>query len=201
MARSVFGIVGSYRKNGVIDTVVSNILDAAADAGARTEKIYLEDCDIRFCTNCRQCVQPPGEDYQPCLVHDDDMREIASKILAADTIVIGAPVNIGAANAITQRFIERCIGFYHYPWGKHFPVTRKKSRDRDAILVSSSAAPAFMNSRLFGSGAMTSLQEFAKIIGARVAKVIKVGLVNTQDFEVPAGIVDKARRAGEHAAA
>ena len=50
------GIVGSYRKGGINDTVVGKILEGAADRGAQTEKVFLPDRNVLFCRNCRECV-------------------------------------------------------------------------------------------------------------------------------------------------
>lgn len=38
MGKRIPGIVGSYRKNGVIDTLVTNVLSAAEEQGAETEE-------------------------------------------------------------------------------------------------------------------------------------------------------------------
>ena len=201
-SKRFLGIVGSYRKGGVIDTLVTEILDAAAENGANVDKIYLSDKTVNFCTNCRECVQAPGLDRVPCVVHkDDDINDIFEQIYKADTVVIGAPVNLGSANALTQRFAERCIGSYYYPWGAKYPVLRDKTKKRSAILVSSSAAPGFMNSAAFGSGAMMTLRTIAELIGADVSEEIKVGMVSTPDFRVPDRSLKKARKAGELLAA
>ena len=201
-ARNFLGIVGSYRKGGVIDTVVSDILDAAARSGAETDKIYLSDRHIEFCTNCRECVQPPGEQRVPCFVHTgDDVNAIIDRAHSADTLVLGAPVNLGSANALTQKFAERCIGAYFYPWGSRVPVLRSKDKSRNAILVSSSAAPAFMNNATFGSGAIQTLRTIADLLGAEVVDIVKVGLVSEPDFEVPERSRRKAREAARKLAA
>ena len=60
MGKKILGIVGSYRRNGTIDTLVTEVLSSARAAGAETEKIYLLDKHIEFCTNCRTCTQKPG---------------------------------------------------------------------------------------------------------------------------------------------
>lgn len=199
--RKILGIVGSYRKGGVIDSVVSTVLEAAGEKGAETVKIHLQDRDIGFCTNCRECAQEPGKNYVPCVVHDDEMSAIVRQILESHTIVVGAPVNMGSVNAMTQRFIERCIGFAYYPWGNLQPALRDTNKQRDAILISSSAAPSFMNSRIFGMSAMSSLHTFANSVGARVTGTIKVGLVNRREFVLPERTAQKARRTGHRIAA
>ncbi len=196
------GIVGSYRRGGVIDTVVSTILDSAGESGATIDKIYLSDMHIEFCTNCRECVQPRGKERIPCVVHTtDDVNEIFDRVSVADTVVVGAPVNLGSANALTQRFAERCIGNYYYPWGAHYPVLRNKKPCRKAILVTSSAAPAFMNRPAFGSGALTTLKTIAALLGADVAETIRVGGVSRRDFLVPEKSLRQARDAATRLAA
>jgi multimeric flavodoxin WrbA len=197
-----FGIVGSYRKGGVTDSVVSEVLDAAKKNGAITSKIYLSDCNIEFCSNCRECTQLPGSERVPCVIHtDDDMNDIIEQIEKSDTVVIGAPVNIGSANAITQKFVERCVGYYYFPWGARYPVLRDNSLRRNAILVTGSAAPAFMNQGVFGSSALMTLKQIASLIGADVVQTIKVGQVISRDFSVPERSLKKARRAAEMLAA
>jgi multimeric flavodoxin WrbA len=196
------GLVGSYRKGGVIDTVVTAVLDSAAARGAETKKIYLSDQRVEFCTNCRECVQPEGLDRVPCVVHTgDDVNSIFNDIEASGTLVLGAPVNLGAANALTQRFAERCIGNYYYPWGRHYPVLRNKQKVRNAIIVSSSAAPRFMNSGVFGSGALRTLETMADLMGAEIVETIKVGLVSEREYHVPEKTLRHARQVAEALAA
>ena len=61
MDQKVVGIVGSYRKGGIIDNAVSSVLDGAQECGAETKKIYLLDKHIEFCANCRTCTQEEGD--------------------------------------------------------------------------------------------------------------------------------------------
>ena len=46
MEKKILGIVGSYRKGGVIDTLVSEVLASAQEQGALISKIYLKDSHI-----------------------------------------------------------------------------------------------------------------------------------------------------------
>lgn len=123
--KHVVGLVGSYRKNGFIDSTVDEMLSAARDRGAKTEKIFLLDQHIEFCTNCRSCMQEPGPDRGKC-IHEDDMEKILKKIAGSDSIVIGAPVNCWDVNALTRKFFERCVGYAYWPWGTKIPKLRKK---------------------------------------------------------------------------
>ncbi len=142
--QKVVGIVGSYRKNGVIDSAITEILQEAEKQGAKTEKIYLPDHNIKFCTNCRICMQQPGEQKGECIL-EDDMNSILLQIEAADAIVIGSPVNFGNVNALTRCFLERCVCYGYWPWDATAPKQRNPIRKKKAVLVSSSAAPAWMD--------------------------------------------------------
>lgn len=62
MGAKIVAIVGSYRKDGVIDTAVEAVLAGAREKGANTHTIYLTEHHIEFCRNCRTCVQTPGQE-------------------------------------------------------------------------------------------------------------------------------------------
>ncbi len=147
MGKRILGIVGSYRKNGTIDALVSEILSSAETQGAITEKIYLLDKHIEFCTNCRMCTQQRGNDRGVCC-HSDDMTDILDRYETADGLVIGAPVNCYNLNALTRRFMERFVCFTYWPWGQPGYKLRMKSRGKKAVLITSSAMPAPMG-RIF----------------------------------------------------
>ncbi len=199
---TVLGIVGSYRRDGHIAALVDAILSAAAARGAATRTLHLSDFDIGFCTNCRGCTQAPGTARVPCLVHRDDMEQLLDQVHSAQALVIGAPVNVGAVNALTQRFVERCIGYYYWPWGtRRGPVLRDPARPRTAVLVSTSAAPAWMNNRLFGFGALHALEKLAEAAGARVIERVRVGMLTEQEVRLSQRTRRKAAVIGERLAA
>lgn len=193
---NVLGIVGSYRRNGNIDSAIDAVLAASGSLGTETGKIYLADYEIEFCANCRECMQIPGTEHVECVAHNDGMKEVLSRIAQSDAVVVGAPVNVGNANAMTQRFVERCAGFYYWPWGSHSgPALRSKVQSRRAVLISSSMAPWFINNRFFGFNALHTLRFFARSIGARVVDVIKIGLVTDREVRLSAGTRRHAVRA------
>jgi hypothetical protein len=194
----VIGLVGSYRIGGTIDTAVGEVLAAAASAGATTRKIRLAEQSIEFCTNCRGCMQEPGTERGACIFRDDDdMESILQALERADAIVLGAPVNLGDINALTRRFMERSVGYLYWPWGTQGgPKLRNPKNARRAVLLSSSAAPGFMNNRLFGLRAMRSLKLLAGMLGADVVGKMKVGFVTEQDFQLSARDQRRARELG-----
>jgi multimeric flavodoxin WrbA len=121
----VLGIVGSYRKGGIIDTAIDEILASAKEEGAEVGKIYLIDKHIEFCTNCRTCAQQQGPQRGKC-IHVDDMNSVLEEIESSDAIVLGSPMNFGTVTAVMKRFIERLVCFAYWPWGMGAPKVRNR---------------------------------------------------------------------------
>jgi multimeric flavodoxin WrbA len=98
----VCGVVGSPKKNGNVDMLVSEVLRGAGSQGAETCKIYLNDLQIKPCQSC-------GVDPRPeyCLF-DDDMGTIYTVLQSCDAIVLGSPVYFDTVSAQTKLMIDRC---------------------------------------------------------------------------------------------
>ena len=194
MSKKILGIVGSYRKDGVIDTLVTEVLAAAEEQGAQTAKIYLKDRHIEFCTNCRKCTQDAGTEPGKC-IHRDDMESILSQYLDSDAVVIGAPVNFFNVNAVTRRFMERLACFCYWPWGARGPQMRSRTKTRKAVLITSSAMPAFLG-RIF-TGALRALKTIASTMGAKPVASIFVGMIALQEqATIQEKAIRQARKAG-----
>lgn len=199
MAKTILGIVGSYRKNGIIDCLVTETLSSAEALGAATKKIYLSDAHIEFCKNCRQCTQEPGTEPGQC-VHADDFHAILSEWRKCDGLVIGAPVNFFNVTAITRKFMERLVCFAYWPWGQAAPKMRSRNKDKKAVLITASAMPSCLG-RLF-TGAPRALRLIAETMGAKPVTSIFAGLVAQKEHvALPERAIRKARSAGRRLAA
>lgn len=162
-------IAGTGRSNSLVTAVLS----AAEEQGAETEKIYLIDKHVEFCTNCWTCTQNPGARRGECL-HQDEMAGILDRYDASDGMVFGAPVNCFNLNAITRRFMERLVCLTYWPWGTGGYVRRKKSPDKRAVLITSSAMPAIMGR--FFTGVPRALRVIADTMGAKPVASLFAGL-------------------------
>ncbi|MDH4238079.1 MAG: flavodoxin family protein [Phycisphaerae bacterium] len=190
MGNTIVGIVGSYRKGRMIDSAVTEILKGAESMGAKTVKIYLTEKQIEFCNNCRSCMQEAGEKRGEC-VHEDDMEEMLQQIDEADGYVLGSPVNLGTVTAIMKRFMERLAVYAYWPWGKiAAPKFRNDKLNKKAVIVTSFTPPAFIG-RLLLSGAPKVLKYMAKVLGARVVKILYFGMVGERP---EAGLDEKSLR-------
>jgi len=198
LAVKVIGIIGSYRKGKTIDSAVSAVLEGAGTGGAETKKINLLDKHIEFCTNCRSCMQKKIEGRRGKCVHTDDMDSILTEIDNADAVILGSPVNFTTVTALMKKFIERLIPYGYWPWGEALsPVNRIVKADKKAVIVTSSACPAFIG-RILMPGALGTLKKAAKVMGAKVIKSLYFGPVaGREDSQLSEKALRKARKAGE----
>ncbi len=174
--KKVVAILGTYRKGRVIDTAVSEALRGAEARGAATEKIYLIDKHIEFCTNCRTCTQQADVGRRGKCVHNDDMEQILQAVDGADGLVLASPTNFFNATAVTRRFMERLLGHAYWPWGaKTGPRMRIKKPDKKAVTITSTACPAFI-AKIVLPGGRKALKLMAHTLGAKVQTSLFYGL-------------------------
>ena len=131
-AFKVCGIVGSPKKGGNTDLLVSQVLEGARSKGALIEKIYLNDLQIKPCQSC-------GIDPSPkfCLF-DDDMKVIYSVLESSDAIVLGSPVYFDTVSAQTKLMIDRTNCLMPYvtkPDGSSAFVRRIEKRKKGAFVA------------------------------------------------------------------
>ncbi len=193
VARKIIAIVGSYRPGGVTDQLVETTLSAARACGAETETVWLTDLAMRHCGNCRACMQQPGETRGRCVI-DDDVPRLLERIDGADAVVLASPVNIGNVTAITRLFMERCAGAAYWPWGRPAPRLRAGKPKRPAVLISSSAAPAWM-ARFF-MGAAAALRQLAAMLGVRPLGFVWQGRVSEERMAISQSVRARALALG-----
>jgi multimeric flavodoxin WrbA len=184
----VTAIVGSYRKGGIVDSTVDEILAAAKEVGADVTKIYLIDKHVEFCRNCRACMQPEGPKRGDCSLADE-MGAILDQIERSDALVLASPMNFGTVTAVMKRFIERLACYGYWPWETTSPKVRHKGKTKRAVVVASSAAPAFV-ARL-STQIVGLLKKCAGLLGARKIDVLFIGLAAKQPAQT---ITDATRR-------
>ena len=171
----VLGISGSYSKEGIVDTAISQVLAGAQSRGAQVGLVRLADLDMAYCRNCRVCASDQGPAPGPC-VHDDDVATLLDRCLEADLLVLGSPVNFGRVTALTKTFWERLAVLARWPEEKWIPKLRDGIGNRRAVVVSSSTAPPLL-ARLGGVAASAELVEMARLLGARRVDRFHLGLV------------------------
>ena len=97
----VTGIVGSPRKEMNTDTLVTKVLEGTLSSGVETEKIYLNELEIK---PCQACDRSPAPDY--CF-YKDGMEIIYEILETADALVIGSPAYYDSISAQLKLLIDR----------------------------------------------------------------------------------------------
>ena len=173
--KRVLAINGSYRAGGITDQAVDSLIDDLQGLDVEVEHIKLRDFPIRFCMNCRECMQQPGDAPGIC-IHKDGMAKLIEKIEAADGYILAAPTNFSSVTALFKRFSERLAPYGYWPWGKPAPKFRRaKMPQKPALIISSCAAPGWMGRLSYGTN--KNLKVAANTMGARVVGSIVTGLI------------------------
>lgn len=107
MSKKVLILSASPRKGGNSDMLCDQFMLGAKEAGNQTEKIFLRDKTINYCTGCGTCFNM-GEGCP----QKDDMAEILEKMIAADAIVMATPVYFYTMNGQMKTLIDRTCSHY-----------------------------------------------------------------------------------------
>ena len=129
---NVCGIIGSPKKNGNVDLLVSQVLKGASDQGAKTRKIYLNELRIKPCQSCG--VDP----YPEYCLFDDDMKEVYDALQSCDAIVLGSPVYFDTVSAQAKLMIDRCnclMPYVERPDGTSGFERRLKKQKKGAFIA------------------------------------------------------------------
>ncbi len=96
-------------------TMLKNVLDGAASAGAKTELVQLYDLNFSGCVSCFSCKKKSRKKDGVCAVCDD-LSDVLERIREkADALIIGTPIYYGAESAATRAFLERlCFPYNRY---------------------------------------------------------------------------------------
>jgi multimeric flavodoxin WrbA len=115
MSKRVLVLSSSPRKRGNSDLLCDQFIKGSKEAGHITEKIFLKDKKINYCTGCSSCMN----EGKPC-PQKDDMAEILEKMIAADVIVMATPVYFYTMCAQMKTLIDRTCSRYTEISNKEF---------------------------------------------------------------------------------
>ena len=102
----VIAINGSPRKNGNTATMLKEILDGAAEKGADTRMIHLDELDMKGCRGCLACREKLGE-----CARKDDFQDILKEMKACDAVALGTPIYVFSVTGQFKCFLDRCYCF------------------------------------------------------------------------------------------
>ena len=107
----IIAVNGSPRKNWNTDTLLRNVLDGAASAGAETEMVCLYDLNFKGCRSCMACKLRKEPRPNRCIVRDD-LTGVLDKVHEADAVVLGSPIYFSEVTGEMRSFFERFLFQY-----------------------------------------------------------------------------------------
>jgi len=115
MSKNVLVLSSSPRRGGNSDLLCDQFVRGAQEAGHQTEKVFLKDLKINYCTGCGVCVE--GKKRCP---QKDDMAVVLDKIVAADVIAMATSVYFYTMCAQMKALIDRTCSRYTEIKNKEF---------------------------------------------------------------------------------
>lgn len=115
MNKKVLILSSSPRKGGNSDLLCDQFISGAQETGHHTEKIFLKDKKINYCTGCGTCI-----DRKKNCSQKDDMAEILDKMVEADVIVMATPVYFYTMCGQLKTLIDRTCARYTELSNKEF---------------------------------------------------------------------------------
>jgi len=106
MSKKILIISSSPRKGGNSDLLCDQFSMGAMESEHQTEKIFLKDKKINYCTGCGTCFNGKS------CPQKDDMSEILEKMIAADVIVMATPVYFYTMCGQMKTLIDRTCACY-----------------------------------------------------------------------------------------
>lgn len=146
-----------------------------------TETIPISNLRIVACTECKVCMQTPGETPEKCFIHDN-MDEIIDKIEAANAFIfLSDTTSMFSANEVFQKFSKRLAAYYYWPYGTKSSIHRKRIHNKTSILVNYNTTMGFFKSSYLV--ALEQLKTNSIAVGADpVAQITLKPAKNTQNF-------------------
>ena len=153
----IIGILGSPREDGNTEILLDAALEAAAAAGATTEKIRLSELDFSGCTECEDCYAT-GE----CSI-SDDMGKLYEALERADRILLASPIFFMGLPSQPKAMIDRtqCYWAQKYMLKEDFPYRGEADRQGAFIGVG-----ATRGEKLF-DGTILTLKYFFDAVASR----------------------------------
>ena len=128
----VIGFNSSPRKGANTATLVETVLKGAADKGAETRMVNLNELNIHGCQGCGACKKKAGT-----CAFKDDLTPLLEELKDVDAIILGSPIYWFRISAQLKMLIDRfyCYlgqeidpktgeksGFFTFPGGKKFVI-------------------------------------------------------------------------------
>lgn len=107
--KTIIGLVGSPRTNGLTNQLVSSALEGAARAGATIELVQMSEYAVNACKDCQPWV---CNEKLKCTYEDKNIEILSEKLLKCDGLVMGTPVYWGDTTAMVRLLMLKIFRIY-----------------------------------------------------------------------------------------
>ena len=180
--------LGSPRKGGNTEVLLESVVRGATAAGGAVEMVSLCKLNIQPCINCGGC------DKTGICIIEDEMTPLYDKILAADRIILAAPIYFYGVPAHAKAFVDRLQSLWCRKNLLKAAGDWQDDPGRKGFLVSVAATKG---KRVF-EGAILTMKYACDAIGIDYGGEFLVrGIDGRGDMEKAAGEMKKAEEAGK----
>ncbi|MBI2869323.1 MAG: flavodoxin family protein [Chloroflexi bacterium] len=155
----VLGVMGSPRLKSNTHLLLVEALKGAAGRGAATKTMLVDKLNIAPCKEYYACLNDGN-----CIIRDD-MDPVYGQLMAADAIIIAAPIFFYALPAQLKALIDRCQAL----WARRY-VLKQPMPERQGAFI---AVGATRGPRLF-DGAILTIKYFFKAMNVTYADELLV---------------------------
>lgn len=126
----LLAILGSRNAQGQTARAANALLDAAAEAGAEVERVFLPLIHIEHCRQCNDDGWGICKTEGRCVI-EDDFAALTGKLAAADAVLFATPVYIGEPSESMKAYLDRLRRTARFS-----PQGRKLTEHKPAIALS-----------------------------------------------------------------
>ena len=187
----ILAIAGSPRRGGNTDALLEQAIAGAEGAGAAVERVALNQLRVSPCIECNRCFETGR-----CVVQDD-YQALYDKTLAADGIILAAPIFFMNISGWAKAFIDRFQCLWALRNVLHLPVPLPTGGQRRRAVFLSTAGW----SKTKFDCALLTVRAFLATIDAKLAGTLCVnGLDDKGAVEQHPELLAQARALGAHLA-
>lgn len=122
MELSVLGLACSPRRHGNTTILLHHAMEQVRALGHRGETVYVTELDFSQCQGCNAC------SVKGICKFKDDIQVLSERLLAADRIILAAPIFFMGVNAQTKAMVDRMQPFWAKKYLLKQPIIEDPSR-------------------------------------------------------------------------
>lgn len=184
----VIAINGSPRKNGNTATMLGEILAGAAEKGAETRLIHLNELTMKGCQGCLACRDKIGQ-----CAYKDDLQDVLEEMRNSDAVAVGTPIYMFSYTGQFKCFLDRCFCFIAMEEGEEVSYQSVLPGGKKFALVTSQGNDnAEEYRRVIGYIEML----FSFLSGSSIEIITQAGTEDKNSARNDASLLQKARALG-----